>query len=151
MVSQARRRNRRLIDDEKLVVRLGSVSELPFSDNSFEKAFSVNSFDLWENPIEDLKEVLRVLKKGGMLAVTVCPRKGDGRDSEEFGLRLQNLLSVVGFKEVRVLKVNFRPQNALCVAGVKPLYNGSVENDDPTSFEWMNWEVIYQRERQPVR
>lgn len=43
-----------------------SVEQLPFADGTFDKIVTVESFYFWPNPAENLKEVLRTLKAGGV-------------------------------------------------------------------------------------
>lgn len=49
----------------KMEVLEGSVADLPFSEQTFDKIITVESFYFWPDPQENLKEVLRVLKTGG--------------------------------------------------------------------------------------
>lgn len=46
-----------------------SVEALPFADGTFDKAITVESFYFWPDQQENLREVLRVLKPGGTLAI----------------------------------------------------------------------------------
>lgn len=43
----------------------GSVEKLPFDDEIFDKILTVESFYFWPKPEENLKEVHRVLARGG--------------------------------------------------------------------------------------
>ncbi len=74
MVSVARKRNAQAVKAGRVELKYGDVVELPFDDNSFDKAFSIHSIYFWSEPITALKEVLRVLKPGGMLAMTILPK-----------------------------------------------------------------------------
>ena len=58
-----------LIGQGRLDVMQASVSELPFADNSFDRIITVESFYFWEKPESDLREVLRVLDKGGTFLI----------------------------------------------------------------------------------
>lgn len=53
----------------KLTVVQGSVSALPFPDNTFDKIFSIESYYFWPNLEQDVKEILRVLKPGGRVFI----------------------------------------------------------------------------------
>ena len=48
----------------KMEVLEGSVADLPFPAETFDKIITVESFYFWPDPQENLKEVLRVLKRG---------------------------------------------------------------------------------------
>lgn len=50
----------------KMEVLEASVEKLPFEEETFDKIVTVESFYFWPNPAENLKEVLRILKKGGV-------------------------------------------------------------------------------------
>lgn len=57
--------NQMLVDAGRMTIVKGSVEALPFPDESFDIITTVESFYFWPNPGENLKEVRRVLKKGG--------------------------------------------------------------------------------------
>ena len=64
-VETSRRNNEKNIKSGKMDVLEGSVENLPFADDSFDKIITVESFYFWPDPQENLKEVRRVLKAGG--------------------------------------------------------------------------------------
>ena len=47
----------------KMDIIKASVEAMPFSAESFDKIITVESFYFWPNPVENLKEVRRVLKE----------------------------------------------------------------------------------------
>ena len=51
---------------------LGSLSNLPFADRSFDVTFAFWSVETLPNPGEGLRELVRVTKPGGWTAVTFC-------------------------------------------------------------------------------
>lgn len=59
--------NRKAIDDGKVEVVQGSVSEMPFEDNTFDIVTGFETIYFWPDFINDLKEVNRVLKKDGLV------------------------------------------------------------------------------------
>lgn len=69
MIAQAQRRNRAAVRDGRVELRQAGVSALPYSDARFDKALAVNSYYFWPRPEADLREVRRVLKPGGTLAL----------------------------------------------------------------------------------
>jgi len=71
MLRQAARRNARAIREERLELRLASVSALPFEDASFTIVCAVNSFHHWPAPDRDLEEVRRVMAPGGRLCLVL--------------------------------------------------------------------------------
>jgi ubiquinone/menaquinone biosynthesis C-methylase UbiE len=68
MVAQAEARNVSAIKGGRVELRHGSVSSLPFADNTVHKAMAVNSMQIWPDPIAGLREIWRVMKSGGTIA-----------------------------------------------------------------------------------
>jgi SAM-dependent methyltransferase len=62
----------RLVRDKKLdgrvTVKWGDVAKLPFRAGTFHKVLTVNSLYYWADLIASLREVARVMKRGGRLA-----------------------------------------------------------------------------------
>lgn len=77
-VELSKKTNAADISSGKMTIAEGSVSALPFPENSFDKIVTVESFYFWEDPPGDLKEVLRVLKPGGdfLLAADIYGKDG---------------------------------------------------------------------------
>jgi SAM-dependent methyltransferase len=48
--------------------------KLPFEDETFDKIFTVNTVYFWENPVEFLNEIYRVLKDDGTFVLTFGQR-----------------------------------------------------------------------------
>ena len=69
MVEQARSRNAAAIQHGRVELRRGSVESLPFDDDSFDKALAINSMQVWPNAATGLREVRRVMKAGGGIAL----------------------------------------------------------------------------------
>lgn len=59
--------NKKSVDEGKVEVIQGSVSEMPFKDNTFDIITGFETIYFWPDFINDLKEVNRVLKKNGLL------------------------------------------------------------------------------------
>lgn len=64
-VEASRAFNAPLIEAGRMEILHGSVEHLPFADEHFDAVVTVESFYFWPNPEECLKEVTRVIKKGG--------------------------------------------------------------------------------------
>ncbi len=65
----ARRVNRATIGQGRVEIRHGSVSDLPFADDTFDLATAFETSVFWPSPVDDLREVRRVLKPGGTLLI----------------------------------------------------------------------------------
>ena len=79
-VETSRRNNEKNIKSGKMDVLEGSVENLPFADDSFDKIINVESFYFWPDPQENLKEVRRVLKEGGTFLLVADTYNKDGLD-----------------------------------------------------------------------
>lgn len=98
----------------KVQIIEASVEKLPFDDNSFDKIITVESFYFWPDPQENLKEVYRVLDKGGKFLI-VADINGDAElDNDDiegiekfqlFNPKLADfhkLLENAGFKDIKI-------------------------------------------------
>jgi ubiquinone/menaquinone biosynthesis C-methylase UbiE len=129
-VAAARRTNRQGIAEGRVEIRQASVSGLPFSDGLFDLVTAVETHYFWPDLPADMREVLRVLKAGGMLVILAEAYKGG-----KHGNWLQKvaeltkmvfltadehreLFSTAGYSDVRVTE---RPDKGwLCAIGRKP-------------------------------
>ncbi len=121
MVRQASKRNARAIRDGKVVLQLGSVSHLPKFNEPFDKLFTINSIHFWNEPIDCLKELRKLLKPGGLIAVTLQPRSQSATDTttKEIGKELVMNLEHAGFSHVRLKIRQTKPVSVACALGIK--------------------------------
>lgn len=75
MVSESRKRNKELVQSGQVTFSLGNGNSLAFFNEFFDKAFTVNTLYFWQDPVAYSKEIMRVLKPGGMLSVAFAPRE----------------------------------------------------------------------------
>ena len=68
-VSKAEKLNKKQIKSGKVEICRGNVSHLPFDDNMFDVVTAVETYYFWPDKLNDLKEILRVLKSGGKLVM----------------------------------------------------------------------------------
>ncbi|WP_431608928.1 class I SAM-dependent methyltransferase [Chryseobacterium sp. 'Rf worker isolate 10'] len=73
MHNEAKRLNKEFESEADFVLYEGK--KLPFRDRSFDKIFTVNTVYFWENPIEFLNEIHRVLKDDGTFVLTFGQRE----------------------------------------------------------------------------
>lgn len=113
MVAVARRRNAAAIKRGRVDLRCSDARSLPFTDDTFDKAFSIHSIYFWPEPLVALGELWRVLRPGGMIAITVLPKEKWGGDDPErvvgtpscipySGTELIRMLASVGFSAARI-------------------------------------------------
>jgi ubiquinone/menaquinone biosynthesis C-methylase UbiE len=108
MVQVASQQNATAIQSGRMELKQGDVSSLPYPHESFDTAFSLHSIYFWPNPGDCLKEIRRVLKPGGLLAITIQPKdKWKQRVDINimtlyFGHEIASLFSNAGFRNIRV-------------------------------------------------
>jgi ubiquinone/menaquinone biosynthesis C-methylase UbiE len=92
---------------------LGNGVELPYDINLFDKIFTVNTLYFWEDPLQQLAEIYRVLKPGGLLAMGIrSPRYMDKLPFTKYGFskydtaRASALLEKAGFVVADALEEN---------------------------------------------
>lgn len=98
MVEQARARNAIAERSGRVELRHGSVERLPFDDNSFDKALAINSMQIWPDPVAGLREIQRVIKTGGSIALGFTPYSGQPNKG------LTEALTAAGFKQPHVVE-----------------------------------------------
>jgi len=72
MHQEAKRLNEQFKDQAAFVLYEGT--KLPFRDKKFDKIFTVNTVYFWQQPVEYLNEVYRVLKDNGTFVLTFGQR-----------------------------------------------------------------------------
>ena len=74
MIEESRRINAEWISKGQAKFKLANVSSLPFSDNEFNKVFTVNTVYFWENEKDTLREIKRIMQPGGKLIIGFRPK-----------------------------------------------------------------------------
>lgn len=120
MVQQASYRNASAIRQGQVELKHGSVAHLPYGNESFDKAFASNSHFFWSEPIECLKELRRVLKPDGLIALSWQPlwAKTEAMVKESADQAVQQL-TAAGFRQVRLESKLMKPVIGICALGVK--------------------------------
>lgn len=103
MVRQAARRCSGIASDSKVVdLRQGSVDTLPFPDDSFDAALSINNAQFWPELVHGLSELRRVIRPGGrvVVAVQTMKRGATRADSDRWLERLRDAAGAAGWEDV---------------------------------------------------
>ncbi len=129
-VNVSRRTNRQGIRTGQVEIFQGSVAGMPFPDRMFDLVTAVNSHYYWPDLSSDMREVLRILKPGGCVALIGESYKGgkfderDRRFVEWTNLtnhsvnELGEIISKTGFSDIQM----FEEYNKgwICGIGRKP-------------------------------
>ena len=94
-VKKSSKLNRKAIDEKRCEIVKGSVSNMPFKDNTFDIVTSFESVYFWPDFLNDLKEVRRILKESGQIFIAneAMPIEGDERQKELCELLDANIYS----------------------------------------------------------
>ena len=87
--------NQKAIDEGRCEILQGSVSDLPYEDNSFDIVTAFETIYFWPDIADDLKEVRRVLEDDGIFFICneAVPKKDDERQKELIELLDMNIYS----------------------------------------------------------
>ncbi len=128
-VSLSREWNAADLRSGKMEILEASVEKLPFEQERFDKIITVESFYFWPDPAANLREVLRVLKKGGVFLLTadIYQKEDLGRKAlenvERYGLfnpapqEFYELFEQAGFS--RITLHTKQGTDWICVEGVR--------------------------------
>jgi SAM-dependent methyltransferase len=131
-VVASRARNAALIQAGRVDVQRASVSRLPFAANKFALVTAVETQYYWPDLPNDMREILRVLKPGGTLAIIAETYKKGGAYNkvQRSALNLlktadmsaddqKDLFLAAGYTNVQIFEEHKR--GWLCATGRKPL------------------------------
>jgi C_GCAxxG_C_C family probable redox protein len=120
--------NREDIKNKKMEVIEASVELLPFKSGQFDKIVTVESFYFWPNHADNLKEVRRVLKKGGTFLIVADIYNKEGlsehalENIKKYSMfnpteeELKKMLEDAGFSNVKIHTKD--GESWICVEGV---------------------------------
>ena len=127
MLKQATRRNAWGIATGRVELKVGDANQLAYPDLRFDKAFATNVIYFWKDPVATLREIRRVLKPGGRLALYIVSKA----DMAKFkvtqtgvyrlytGEELSAMLAQAGFRQPRALTKPERHRTGICAIAEK--------------------------------
>jgi len=118
MIRQAHRRNRAAIRAGRVRLIHMPVESLFISDGPFNAALAVNTVGMWPDPTARLRELARLLRPGGRIALVSQPRcpGATAATSAAAAAELASLLTQAGFEHLRTETLDLDPP-AACVLG----------------------------------
>lgn len=75
MHDEAAHINQAFIQKKQAVFSLYEGEKIPFVDEYFDRIFTVNTLYFWQNPVDFLNEIHRVLKKDGCAVITFAHKE----------------------------------------------------------------------------
>jgi trans-aconitate methyltransferase len=123
MVDQARRRNRLAVDRGQVELRCLSVDDLRLLDGPFDRVYSSNVAQFWENRDRVFRDLLELLAPGGLVATTYLPRHSGASDEDavRFGEQLVKEMRAAGFPGPYLELGPRVPLRTVCAIGERPL------------------------------
>jgi ubiquinone/menaquinone biosynthesis C-methylase UbiE len=118
MIRQAGRRNRTAVRAGRVRLIHTPVEALSVSDGPFDAALAVNTVGMWPDPTARLRELARLLRPGGRIALVSQPRcpGATAATSAAAANELAGRLSEAGFEQLRTEMLDLDPP-ATCVLG----------------------------------
>ncbi len=109
MLRQAAKRNAEAISQGWADLRQGCADRLPFAVGSFDKAMAINSMQVWPDAPAGLREISRVLKPGGNVALAFTAYSG--QRSED----VPDIVAAAGFFDCQLVETD----QAFCVIAAR--------------------------------
>jgi SAM-dependent methyltransferase len=127
MVAAASQRNAQAIKAGRMELKVGDAAALPYPDESFDIVFSLHSIYFWPSPMECLREFKRVLRSGGLLAITIQPKNKWPAEQQDapgmtlfFGDQIVEMFASAGFQNIRMeSRAKNGELNLHCILGNK--------------------------------
>lgn len=119
MRRQATKRNRRWIEKGRMSLQCGNVFDLPHDAGHFDKVYSANVAQFWDDPERVFALLRDHMKTGGTIATTFMPRnkQASKADAEGFAVHLSQAVRQAGFEHIRLEWLDLEPVPAVCILG----------------------------------
>jgi len=121
MLKQASKRNAQVIEKGLLKLYHGDVLSLPNVEQAFDKIYSTNVAQFWEEPQLYFLRLYDLLAHGGTLATTYMPRYRGATniDAINKAKEFAAYLYAAGFNQIEIKSKTLKPVMAVCVLARK--------------------------------
>jgi len=118
MLEQASRRNKKHIENAKVKLECGTVSDLKYPANHFDTIYASNVHFFWENPAKEFKQLVSFLKPGGRLVMVFQPRLTK-KDVREVADNTKTQYEEAGLIDIKIDFKKMRPVTCIHISGHK--------------------------------
>ncbi|MEO1083006.1 MAG: CocE/NonD family hydrolase, partial [Acidobacteriota bacterium] len=103
MYETANRRNAAAIREGRVKLIHSPFDDVDIEEGSIDKVYAVNSIQIWPKPVESMKKLRKVLKPGGLIALTLRPSwVRTEQQVRSLGLERIRQLRAAGFTDARL-------------------------------------------------
>ena len=126
MVANGEKRYETAIRSGRLELKSGAAESIPYPDQNFTKACSINSIFYWRDIKQGLREIWRVLEQDGKIVLCFTDKrslekKGFAKEIKLFdGNDIELLLKEIGFQDTEILSFADQYRQYTCVTAKKP-------------------------------
>lgn len=122
MLAQAERRNRALIEEGRVALRLCSLDQIGQLPGPFDKVFSSNVLQFETDKAAVVRSILQMMRPGSKMATTFQPRmrNATAADARKFASNLVGLLKDAGFVGIQTHTLPLPSVPAVCVIAHAP-------------------------------
>ncbi len=125
MVASANKRYQKEVQSGKLNLQCAPVEALPFPDEHFTKVCSVNSIFYWQDVEQGLREIKRVLMRGGKVVLCfTCKesieKKGFARHIQTFDAKaVDEMMKAIGFHDNKISTFSDKHRKYICISATR--------------------------------
>jgi len=110
------KRNKQMVNEGNIIISKANVSSMPFPDNFFNYITAIRTHYFWPDLNNDIKEVFRVLSKGGEFLILFELYKTNYHMSQyNTNASLRQLIMDIGFESVEI----YEKKQCICVIAKK--------------------------------
>jgi ubiquinone/menaquinone biosynthesis C-methylase UbiE len=120
MLEQATKRNKKHIERNTAKLECGTVWDLKYSDNYFDTIFGSNVHFFWDNPVNEFKKLVSLLKSNGRLVMVFQPRWTKNEEEViQVAENTKKQFEDSGLKNIEYDFKKMKPVNCIYISGQK--------------------------------